>query len=72
MNFSSKLCELREKIGVTQTQAAKTIGITPRQYQRFEKGEQKPGFENLLKIADYYCVSVDWLMGRTDKREVNR
>ena len=41
-----------------------------RQYQRFEKGEQKPGFDNLRNIADFYGVSVDWLMGRTERREI--
>ena len=44
--------------------------MTLRQYHRFEKGEQKPGFDNLLRIADFYGVSVDWLMGRTQRREV--
>ncbi len=71
MDFSKKICALRKARGVTQTEAAQAVGVALRQYQRFEKGEQKPGFDNLLKIADYYKVSVDWLMGRTEKREVN-
>ena len=43
-----------------------------RNYQRLEAKDNTPNFANLLQIADYYDVSVDWLMGRTDKREVNR
>ena len=31
-----------------------------------------PNYRSLLQIADFYDVSVDWLMGRTDRREVNR
>lgn len=72
MDFQEKLHFLRDETGDTQTQVANKIGITTRQYQRFESGEQKPGFDNLLKIADHFNVSVDWLMGRTDKREVHR
>lgn len=72
MEFHKRLCELRNKKGSSQNQAAVEIGITLRQYQRFEAGEQKPGFDNLIKIADCFEVSLDWLMGRTEKREINR
>ncbi len=72
MDFHEKIFALRKAHGVTQAEAAEAVGVAVRQYQRFEKGEQKPGFDNLLKIADYYQVSVDWLMGRTDQREINR
>ena len=67
MEFHFILCKLRAQKGVTQNQAAKALEITPRQYQRFESGEQKPGFDNLRKIADYFNVSTDYLVGRTDE-----
>ena len=70
MDFCQKLLLLRTEKGVTQSAAAEACGMTLRQYQRFEKGEQKPGFDNLRHIADFYGVSVDWLMGRTERREV--
>ena len=41
-------------------------------YHRLESDGPKTHYDTLLKIADYYNVSVDWLMGRTDKREVNQ
>ena len=47
---------------------AEAVGITPRQYQRFEAGEQKPGFDNFCALADHFGVSLDYLAGRTDKR----
>ena len=68
--FCQKLLLLRTEKGVTQSAAAEACGMTLRQYHRFEKGVQKPGFDNLRHIADFYNVSVDWLMGRTERREV--
>ena len=72
MNFEERLLLLRQEFGLTQKNVADAIGVTPRQYQRFEQGEQKPGFDNLRTLADVFQVSVDWLMGRTDRRDVNR
>lgn len=70
MDFCQKLLELRTQRGVTQGAVAQACEMTLRQYHRIERGEQKPGFENLLRLADYFDVSVDWLMGRTERREV--
>lgn len=72
MIFNDRLKALREEQGKTQEKAAKEIGIPPRSYQRLEMDGCKTHYDTLLKIADYYAVSVDWLMGRTDNREVNR
>ena len=72
MDFCQKLLQLRSEKKVTQEAVATACGMTLRQYQRFEKGEQKPGFDNLRNMADFYGVSVDWLMGRTERREVWR
>ncbi|MCI9310523.1 MAG: helix-turn-helix transcriptional regulator [Lawsonibacter sp.] len=54
---------------MTQQQVANIIQTTLRQYQRFEKGEQKPGFDNLVKLADCFQVSMDYLAGRSESRE---
>lgn len=72
MIFNDRLKILRDEQSATQAIAAKEIGIPPRTYQRLEMDGCKTHYDTLLKIADYYDVSVDWLMGRTDKREVNR
>ena len=50
--------------------AAKAIGIPPRSYQRLEQDGNKTHYDTLMKIADCYGVSVDWLMGRTDVRSI--
>ncbi len=72
MNFYERMRALRKERKETQVQVAQAIGITDRQYQRFEAGEQKPGFENLCALADHFGVSMDYLAGRTDRREVLR
>ena len=47
MEFRIRLKELRSEGGEKQEEVAKAVGCTTRQYQRFEHGEQKPGFDNL-------------------------
>ena len=68
MEFSERLRELRAERKETQVQTAKAIEITDRQYQRFEAGENLPGFENLCALADHFGVTLDYLAGRTDER----
>ena len=68
MTFSQRLLFLRQESGMTQQQVADASQTTLRQYQRFEKGEQKPGFDNLCALADHFEVSLDYLAGRTDER----
>lgn len=64
--LTQRLQELRKESGMTQQQVANAIQTTLRQYQRFEKGEQKPGYDNLIKLADCFQVSLDYLAGRSD------
>ena len=64
--LTQRLQELRKESGMTQQQVADAIQTTLRQYQRVEKGEQKPGYDNLIKLADCFQVSLDYLAGRSD------
>ena len=70
MKFSQRLLFLRQESGMTQQQVADASQTTLRQYQRFEKGEQKPGFDNLIRLADCFQVSLDYLVGRSQSRPV--
>ncbi len=72
MIFNERLTVLRNEQGITQEKLAKELGIAYRNYQRLEADGNTPNYRNLGKIADYFQVSVDWLMGRTDRRDVNR
>ena len=69
--FSEKIRQLRKDRHLTQAEMAKEVGLSARGYQDLELGA-KPGFDNLLHIADFYDVSVDWLMGRTDNPHAHR
>lgn len=69
--FSEKIRLLRKEHGMTQVEIAKVINMSIRGYQDLEFGVM-PRSDKLLAIAEFYQVSIDWLMGRTDKREVNR
>lgn len=68
MEYYERMKELRVERGETQTQAAEAIGVTLRQYQRYEAGNQKPGLDYLLALADHFEVTLDYLTGRTDER----
>ena len=69
--FSEKIRQLRKDRHLTQAEVAKEVGLSARGYQDLELGA-KPRYDALLHIADFYDVSVDWLMGRTDNPVVNR
>ena len=70
MEFYERMRELRKELGETQAQVAAASGMTDRQYQRFETGKQKPGFDNLIRLADCFQVSLDYLAGRSKTRTV--
>ena len=46
--------------------AAKAVGITSRTYQHYESGEREATVSTLIRMADYFGVSIDYLVGRTD------
>jgi len=64
--FPTRLRELRKETGETQVQVAQAIGVSPRYYQNLELGENLPGFECLIALADHFGVSLDYLAGRTE------
>ena len=70
--FSDRLRETRKLRGITQKQMAEFLEITEQAYQNYEYGKIKPNFDSLIALADFFDVSVDYLMGRTDEPEVNR
>lgn len=63
-NLSERLKELRKSKKMTQKQMAEALQITLRQYQRYESGNQTTTLENLIKMADFFGVSLDYLVGR--------
>ena len=69
MIFNERLRLLREERQLTQEKVARGMDMPVRSYQRLELNG-KTHYDTLIKIADFYDVSVDWLMGRTERREV--
>jgi len=66
--FSMQLRKLRALKKVTQKQVAEATGLSERGYQSYELGEKEPSLGNIVKLADFFEVSTDYLLGRTDKR----
>ena len=62
--LKDRLKELRERKGYTKKQVAAGVGITDRAYIAYEYGERDVSTETLSKLADFYGVSTDYLLGR--------
>jgi len=67
-----RLKELRKKKGISQLRLATDLNTTQNTISRYETGEREPGIDELVKIADYFNVSVDYLIGRTENPSMNR
>lgn len=64
--FRKNIYELRKLNRFTQREVAQHLGISQPSYIRYENGSAEPTLENLVKIADLYDVSVDFLLGRKE------
>jgi len=63
--FPSVMQQLRKAARLTQDQLAEILQVQKRTYGSWERGERQPDFETLCKIADYFNVTTDYLLGRT-------
>ena len=63
--FSSVLRKLRDEKGLNQTQLGKELNLAQRTISNYENGERFPNEIILNQIADYFDVSMDYLLGRT-------
>lgn len=61
-----RIRNLREDHDLTQTMLASYLNISQRAYSRYETGERGIPTETLIRLADFYETSVDYLLGRTD------
>lgn len=71
-NFSSNFKNLRCKNSISQKGFAGIMQISQQTIAHLENNYRKPSYELLIKIADYFNVSIDYLVGRTDVPEVNK
>ncbi len=70
--FFERIYELRKRAGLTQDQLGAVIGVSKYSIHLYEKGTNYPDVKGLIGLADYFNVSIDYLVGRTDNPEVNR
>lgn len=70
-NFSERLRELRRKNGMTQVALGKIINVGQDSISIYERGINYPEVRNLIILADFFDVSIDYLVGRTDNPKIN-
>ena len=70
--MSAPLKELRKEKCLSQIAVQMQTGIEQALISKYENGERVPPTETLMQLADFYGVSMDYIMGRTDRKEINR
>lgn len=70
--MNNRLRALRKEKKLTQIALQMHTGIEQALLSKFETGERIPPTESLIILADFYDVSIDFILCRTDKREVNK
>ena len=66
MEFSQCLREIRKASGKKQREVAEFLEVNIRTYQLYEEGKNEPSIKKLIALADYFQVSLDYLVGRSD------
>ena len=64
--------DLRTDADMSQKQLSEILHISQRSYSHYETGSRNIPVEMLIRLANYYDISVDYLVGRTDKKEMNK
>ena len=72
MDYATRIVDLRKANGLTQRQLAHGTGLSEIGIQNYEGRRRKPAYDVLISLADYFNVSLDYLVGRSDNPEINR
>jgi len=72
MTFPERLMFLQQSRNLDKKDVFSSCGISRVSYYRYESGERLPTLDVLIALADYFGVSIDYLVGRTDNPAVNR
>ena len=67
-----RIQDLRTVADMSQKQLSEILHISQRSYSHYETGSRNIPVEMLIRLANYYDISVDYLVGRTDKKEMNK
>lgn len=69
MRMNLRIRDLREDADLTQAQVAEVLLCDQSLYSKYERGERALPLELAMKLADFYQVSLDYLVGRSDKKQ---
>ena len=72
VDYRKRLLDLRTDRDLKQEDVAKILNTTKQSYSNYERGYRKLSIEDLMKLADFYNVSTDYILGRTDNPEMNK
>ena len=72
MHYTKRLRDLREDHDKTQQQIADVLGTSQTMYARYERGANELPIRHLLALCSYYCVSADYILGRTENPKTNK
>lgn len=67
-----RLKELRERKNLSQVRLAIELNLNQNSISRYENGEREADYKTLIAIADYFQISIDYLLGRTDNPMMNQ
>lgn len=67
-----RIQDLRTDADMSQKQLSEILHISQRSYSHYETGSRNIPVEMLIRLANYYDISIDYLIGRTDKKEMNK
>jgi transcriptional regulator with XRE-family HTH domain len=72
VTFSQRLKQLRHERNITQKQLAEAVNLSERGIQNYEMNVREPSMSILIKLADFYDVSIDYITSRTDNPDSHK
>ena len=67
-----RLKDLRNSRGISQVKLAMDLNVNQNSISRYESGLREPDYNTLINIADYFNVSIDYLLYRTENANINK
>lgn len=68
LEIGQRMLELRKSLKKSQAEVAEYLKLTVSAYQNYEAGRREAGYDTIAKLADFYGVTTDYLLGRTDTK----
>lgn len=72
MDYTKRIRDLREDNDKTQQEIAELLGTSQTMYARYERGANEMPIRHLVALADFYNVSTDYILGRTNNQKINK